>query len=262
MAVWRRVAVLIAGLMTASTAVLTQTRPSFEVATIKRSERFDEGGGTRWMPGGVLHVTNLSVRSLMLTAYGTSQRSLLPSQIIGTPGWAVSDRFDITAKVEEALAARPQTEWFSKLPVLLQSLLDERFKLKVHRETRDLPVYVVRMANQDGRLGPQLHPSSVDCEKERGKCFIRFLPGHVTGVAVNADTIAQLATSSLGRVVLDRTGLRGLYDFDLEWSPDQTSPDKPSVFAAVQEQLGLKIDSDRAPVEVVVIDHIERPTED
>jgi uncharacterized protein (TIGR03435 family) len=238
------------------------SRPSFEVASIKHSERLDEGGGTRWMPGGVLHVTNLAARSLVMTAYGTRRRSLLPSQIIGAPGFAVTERYDITAKLEKDLAAGPNTEWFEKLPVLLQSLLEERFKLKVHREMRELPVYVVRLANQDGRLGPRLRPSSVDCEKERGKCFLRYETGHETGVSVDADAIVQAGTGSLARVVINRTGLTGKYDFDLEWSPDQTSTDTPSLFAAMREQLGLKIDSERAAVDVVVIDHIEHPTED
>jgi uncharacterized protein (TIGR03435 family) len=253
---------LLTAIVAASLLAQASPRPAFEVASIKRSERLDEGGGLRWLPGGTVRVTNLAARSLLLTAYGTAQRSLLASQIIGAPGWATTDRYDIVAKVGGDLAARPMSEWFASLPALLQSLLEERFKIKAHRETRELPVYVVRLANQDGRLGPQLHTSSVDCEKERAKCALHFLPGHESGVAVDAATVIRAATSSLERIVIDRTGLTGNYDFDLEWSPDQSSPDKPSIFAAVREQLGLRIDSERAPVEVVVVDHIERPTED
>jgi len=248
----------------AATALLGQaaaTRPSFEVISIKPSDRLDPGGDLRWQPGGTVRIRNLPARGLLLSAYGTPRRSLHPSQLIGAPDWVGTERYDMTAKTGADLAARPQADWSANLPGLLQSLLEERFKLKAHRETRELPVYVVRLANQGSRLGPRLHPTSLDCEKERAKCFFRAEPGHQFGGSVELETIVLSVTSSLGRFVIDRTGLTGKYDFDLEWSPDQSSPDKPSLFAAVQEQLGLRLDSERAPVEVLVVDHIERPTE-
>jgi uncharacterized protein (TIGR03435 family) len=234
-------------------------RPAFEVVSIKRSEQLDPGPSLRWLPGGTFRIRNLPTRGLLASAYGTPQRP--PPPLIGAPDWVATERYDVTAKVGADLAGRPQADWIANQPGLLQSLLEERFKLKAHRETRELPVYVVRVANEGGRLGPQLHPSSLDCEKERTKCFFRAGPGHQTGGSADIATIVLSVTNSLGRVVIDRTGLSGKYDFDVEWSPDQTSTDKPSLFAAVREQLGLRIDSERAPVEVLVVDHIERPTE-
>src|SRR4051812_509432 len=145
----------------------TGARPAFEVVSITRSAALDAGGGTRWQPGGRFTVTNLSVLSLLMTAYGTPQRSLLPSQVMGAPDWVATDRYVMIAKIAPELAAQPQAEWFSALPLLLQSLLEDRFRLKAHREKRELPVYVVRMANADGRPGPQLRRSTMDCEKDR-----------------------------------------------------------------------------------------------
>ena len=204
----------------------------------------------------------MSVRNLLLSAYGKSYRqSLLPAQVIGAPGWATTDRYEIVAKVSPDLAALPLPDLFPKLPALLRSLLEDRFKLKVHWEMRELPVYVVRMASDNGKLGPQLHVSSLDCERERSKCFLEFKPGHLRGGFIDAETMVRMLTSSLERVVMDKTALKQKYDFEIEWSPDQTSTDKPSLFAAAREQLGLRIDSQRAPVDVVVIDHVEKPTE-
>jgi uncharacterized protein (TIGR03435 family) len=128
-------------------------RPAFEVASIKPSNELEQNGDIRWLPGGTVRIRNLALRDLLLTAFGTRQRSLLRSQLIGVPDWATSDRYDITAKIGADLAARPQTEWFANLSSLLQSLLEDRFKLRTHREMRELPVFVVRMANDDRCLG-------------------------------------------------------------------------------------------------------------
>ena len=111
-------------------------------------------------------------------------------------------------------------------------------------------------------LGPKLTPSFVDCAKETAKCGFNGARGHMFGGWLEMSTIANLLQSLSERVVVDRTGLEGRFDVDLEYSPDQTAADKPSIFAAVQAQLGLKLDAETGPVKVVVIEHIERPTED
>jgi len=237
-------------------------KPVFEVATIKRSANLNDGGTSSWRPGGVFRAVNVPVRTLVMIAYETPQRALLPTQVLDAPDWTVSDRYDVVAKVDPSVAALPPPELFRKLPALMHSLLQERFKLKAHQETRERPVFVVRIADSSGKLGPHLHASSTNCEAERSKCFIRFFPGHITAGAWAGDAMIRAVTASLERVVIDKTGLTGKYDFDLEWSPDQTATDKPSIFTALREQLGLTIDSERAPVEVLVIDHIEKPTED
>jgi uncharacterized protein (TIGR03435 family) len=107
-----------------------------------------------------------------------------------------------------------------------------------------------------------MHRSTARCPDEREKCSLRFQVGHVTGGAMTMQALVSIISSNVERVVEDATGLTGIFDADLEWSPDQTAPDKPSIFAAVQEQLGLKLESARAAVDVLVIDHVEKPTPD
>jgi uncharacterized protein (TIGR03435 family) len=181
---------------------------------------------------------------------------------------------------------------------MLQSLLAERFQLVVHRESKELPIYTLVMARSDGKPGPQLHASATDCAAlmsamrgrggpppappapgERMPCSLRMFPGSLSG---GASTIAQLTNvlaRFVSRTVVDQTGLAGAFDFDLQWTPDQMpqgreerppgapplpaiDPNGPSIFTAVQEQLGLKLESTKGPVDVLVIDRIEHPTED
>jgi len=244
--------------------VLAQTpaKPAFEVASIRRSTERQAGGSLRMEADGVFRAVNLDVRSLMLSAYRTVQQRLFVSQIVGAPEWVSTDRYDITARVGRALAARPQAELYSQLPALLQTLLEDRFKLKVHHETRELPVFVLTLAKSDGTLGPRLRRSSVDCSAASDRCGIRFRPpAHLSGTSVSVESLANLLSGSVERVVVDRTGLRGAYDIDLEWSPDPSAADTRSIAAAVQEQLGLKLEPSRAPIDALVIDHVERPTE-
>jgi len=259
----------IAGLLltVVSAAPVAQTpdatpRLAFEVATIKRSTSLDPGGTLRMQPGGLFRSVNISVRSMMLGAYRSAGGWLFPSQIVGGPAWLSTDRYDITARVGNELATLPQAELFGKLPLLLQSLLEDRFRLTVHHETRSLPVYVLTLANKDGRLGPQLRASSPDCAADPNKCAIHFLTGHLSGGGIDLENLTRILSGPLERLVVDHTGLTGRFEFDLEWSPDQSASDKPSIFSAVQEQLGLRLESVREPVDVVVIDHVERPTED
>jgi uncharacterized protein (TIGR03435 family) len=144
----------------------------------------------------------------------------------------------------------------------VQSLLEDRFKLMLHREVHNMPVYSLVVARKGGAPGPRLRRSSTDCEKERSKCSIRTVPGRFTAGGVTLETLAIMLSGPAGRLVFDRTGLAGVFAVDLEWSADQAPSDAPSIFAAAQEQLGLKLDFVREPVDVVVIDHVERPKED
>ena len=174
---------------------------------------------------------------------------------------------------------------------MMQSLLTDRFKLRVHRETRDLPVFALVLARSDRRLGPKMQPATFDCSAaatarargetpaipapvgERPVCGARANPGRllVGGYAI-LDFARNLAGFA-GRPILDRTGLTGAYDFELTWTPDEAppagitlpawyDPNGPSLQTAVQEQLGLKLDAATGPVEVLVIDGAEKPIED
>jgi uncharacterized protein (TIGR03435 family) len=224
-------------------------------------------------------------------------------QMVGGPGWISEDRFDVIAKAEgdgDANPFRPTKPGeTSRGQLMLRALLAERFKLAVHNENRELPIYALVLARNDGKLGPQLKKSAIDCLANPGPgsrpqapqpgqppppppgpgsmggaCGIRIAPG---SMSVGGSPMAQFAGSLamwVGRIVVDKTGLEGAYDFTLTWTPDQMpqrppgapdmpiDPNGPSIFTAVQEQLGLKLDSQKGPVSVLVIDHVEHPVED
>jgi uncharacterized protein (TIGR03435 family) len=262
----KRHAALALLLITAAIAVLpaqeTPPRVAFEVATIKRNVSLERSGSMGLEPGGRFRALNAPVLWLISSAYGVFQRPLFESQLIGGPDWLKSEPYDIIAKAGADVATLKPDEQFRKIPDLLRSLLEERFALKVHRETRQLPIYALVRLKKDEALGPRMTRSTLDCAKESARCGYNVLPGHLTGGWITPAMLANLVSTATERVVVDRTGLEGRFDVELEWSPDQAATDKPSIFSAVQEQLGLKLESDRGPVDVVVIDHVERPTED
>ncbi|HXD73486.1 MAG TPA: TIGR03435 family protein, partial [Vicinamibacterales bacterium] len=231
---------------------------TFEVASVKRNLSIGTDGGMHVEPGGRYFATNLGVFPLVAVAYGESMNALRPSQIIGAPGWLESEHYDIVAK-----AANPaDMDDFDKTRLLLRALLADRFKLRVHREQRRMPIYALVPARA-GVLGPNLKQSIPDCLAPSSGCGFRGGPvNHIKGDAIPMAILVQLLTNVTGRIVVDRTGLKGGYQIDLEYSPDQAASDKPSIFTAVQEQLGLKLEAARGSVDVVVIDHVERPAED
>jgi uncharacterized protein (TIGR03435 family) len=249
------------------------SKPAFEVATIKRNTSLASNGGGGFASGGRFSMTNVDVRTLVRIAYRAGPM-LFPSQIIGGPDWLGSESYDITAKVGADLAGKPQAELFPVQPLLLQSLLEERFKLTVHRDTRALQRYALVLARKDGALGPQLRRSRLDCAVDFSQCSTRARPGSFSsGSTPMASLSNYLASAVVQRVVVDRTGLDGRFEIALEWTPDRTplplngdvpppSVDKPSIFTALQDQLGLELEPERGPVEVIVIDRVERPTED
>ena len=236
-------------------------KPAFEVSTVKPNVSKGLDATTRVDPGGRFRVVNAPVFWLIAGAYATIQGPLRPSQIAGAPGWLQSDRYDINAQAADA-AALPIDATVVTMRPFLQSLLEDRFKLRTHFETRQLPIYALVRAKPAGPLGPRLTVSSVDCVKNPTMCGFSGGPGHAKGTALTNEKLLQMMALATDRVVIDRTGLTGKFDIELEWSPDQTVTDKPSIFTAVQEQLGLKLEATRGPVDVLVIDHIERPTQD
>jgi bla regulator protein blaR1 len=267
--------------------------PAFEVASVKRNTSNDGRVMLGFQPGGRFNATGVTLKMLIGMAYGAGQ-PLAPFQTVGGPDWLDRDRFDIVAKAEGDVAPGPN----GPIPLMVRALLVERFKLVVHTESREMPVYALVKAKADGSLGPQLKPAAVDCSAMRGvrggpppappapgerpPCAMRIAPGNLQGGGMN---MAQLSSAlmrmpAVNRMVLDRTGLTGGYDFDLTWTPDQMpqllaggpppgappfppiDPNGPSLFAAVQEQLGLKLESTKGPVDIVVVDAAEQPTED
>jgi uncharacterized protein (TIGR03435 family) len=258
----------------------------FEVASIKRNTLNDRIVVSQFQNG------RLSLRGHTLGMLITSAYRVQEFQIADVPDWIDTDRFDILATApsnapgiaEPAGPVAPGPGEPTRRDRMLRALLEDRFRLSVHKETRERPVFALVPARRDGRLGPALKPTSVDCATANGldSCGTSVGPGYIR---VRGVTMAQLATafsrlsftgSSLNRLVVDRSRLEGRYDAELKFTPEfipsmppgglpssmpSPDPNGPSIFTAVQEQLGLKLDPQRGPVEVLVIDRVERPSE-
>jgi uncharacterized protein (TIGR03435 family) len=233
-------------LLLAGTAVpQTSPAPDFEVASVKYSER-TAGSWCRFLPGGRLSASSW-VKQLIQIAWGVEDY-----EVSGGPDWLTTDWYDIEAKAPGADAARPE------MTLMLQSLLVSRFKLQLRHETKNLAVYELRVAKN----GPKLRPMQ-DGEASRRRWDKYFQCGiHTTA------QLAKSLTNLVGRPVIDKTGLEGrfdiLLDFDVYSSRGETPPpgfDKPSVFKALQDQLGLRLDSQKASFPVLIVESIQRPTE-
>ena len=253
--------------------------PAFEVASVKVNTSGENRALFGNAPGGRFNATNVPLRSLIAAAYGSPQP--LPNfRIIGGPSWIDSDRFDIVAKAADNSQPGAPDNVF----MMLRTLLIDRFKLVAHRETRELTLYELVLARSDKKLGPQLRPTVVDCvparrggplpapqPNGRPTCGMLGGAGRIAGGGADIDQLAAQLSRLLNSTVLDKTGLSGQYDVDLTFTPELLSaggppppgvdPNGPSVFTALQEQLGLKLQSGRGPVDVLVIDHVEHPTE-
>jgi uncharacterized protein (TIGR03435 family) len=250
----------------------------FEVASVKPNKSGDDNSRLGLQPGGRITATNVALRLLIRNVYNVQAY-----QIVGEPDWIATERFDIEAKADRDYS--PQSDGPApELIAMMRNLLADRFKLVVHRETREMPVYALVLARADGTFGPQMRRVDVDCAAEAAKamaarrggtppqpsdpskvppCGARLRPGRVMAGAAMLPQFARGLSGFVGRTVVDRTGLSGTFDIDLEWTPDPTADTTgPSLFTALQEQLGLKLESTRAPVEVLVIDRVERPMPD
>ena len=248
-----RITVIAAVLGTA--ALLAQTpaasppqRLTFEVASIKRSK--SEMPGPIWTgPPGRWQMINGPVASLIWTAYDTPV-----FELPGAPAWVHAERYDVVATHDANATREATTE-------MLRSLLADRFKLAVHYEKQNRPVYALVVA-RPGRLGPGLTPSTLDCSAKDAACGMSLGGGVLRAVGQPLGILSSAGRPD-GRVIVDKTGLTGRYDFTLRYRL-QPGPndDTPSIFTAVEEQLGLKLVPDTSPLDVVMVDHIERPTED
>lgn len=246
-----RTAAVVGVLLLARALSLAQA-PSFEAVSIKRNASGGRGIRIQTPPDGGLVATNTTLGDLIRLAY-----RLREFQLDGGPAWLNSDRFDVVATGN----GEP-----SELQVLgkVQRLLGDRFRLRAHTETREMPIYALVVNRRDGGLGSQLRRSPVDCAAGPG-CGIEGERGRLVFTGQTAARIAEMLTGRAGRTVVDRTGLEGSFDATLTWAPETAgtaAPDHgPSLFTAVVEQLGLRLDPQRGPVPVLVVDAAEQPTE-
>lgn len=259
--------------------------PSFEVASIKP----DHSGAQQIMimfRPGTFTTKGTTVKLLITIAYGVKE-----FQVSGGPGWINTDRFDVDAKMSdtevEYLNKLPSDQQSTRMGLMVQGLLADRFQLKVSHATKDLPVYALVVAKN----GPKLHeakPGDTYPNGIRGldgvahPGMMRMGPGQLTGQALEMGALTTVLSQQLGRTILDHTGLKGQYDISLQWTPDvgegmmfggpagpkppgenPAPPEStgPSIYTALQEQLGLKLDSTKGPVEIVVVDRVEQPSE-
>ena len=266
----RRIIVLSVGLTLLAPAAGAQS-PAFEVASVKPNKSGDVQALMYPQPGGRFTATNVTLRALIIGAY-----SLQESQLSGGPDWLDKDRFDIAAKAD----GDPSPDQFV---AMLQTLLSDRFKVELHHEARVVPVYALLLTKSNGRRGLRLRPSDGQCSAAASNYFpvvpdpnapppcgdFRMSPRSLVARGMTMPRLASLLAPRVGRVVVDATALKDAFDIELDWSPDQPQEvnnpqtnDAPSLFTALQEQLGLRLESTRGPVDVLVVDRAERPTED
>lgn len=211
-------------------------------------------GGTQGCNIDACHLVDVPLRLLVVGAY-----NIPDDLIVGGPSWQYDDRFDIDAKIDPAdQPATPPSRL--QLFTMLQPVLAQSFQLRVHHEMRPSPVYALVLAKGGSKLQPATQPPGGPCGiKSQGS-------GSVSTHNCWMEAIAHLLSNPVGRTVIDHTGLTGRYDFELHWTPDNTPADSPlaggpSIFTAVQEQLGLKLEPSTAPLDVLVIDSIEKPSQ-
>jgi bla regulator protein blaR1 len=237
---------------TVAGCLFAQSAPlSFDVASIKPNAE-SRGMFFRFLPGGGLSASGATLKNLISLAYGV--REFL---ITSAPSWANTDRFDIDARMDT-----PPADESRSTAKRLATLLTDRFQLTFHRESREQPIYALTVA----KGGPKFQEST---ETKGG---IRMGNALITAHGVGIGLLALNLSNLLGRRVVDKTGLTAKYDFELKWTPDPAQadaggfggapdPNAPSIFTALNEQLGLRLESERGPVEMFVIDRAEKPSE-
>ena len=225
-------------LFSAITLAAGAQTPAFEVASIKPNQA---GGGVSAIrvTTGRVTMEGVSLKKLTLWAYGIPDDR---EYALAGPDWLTSERFDMQASYPADTP--PET-----VRQMTRALLADRFKLALHKETRQLPIYILTVAKN----GPKIHAV------EDGQARTSGRSGHFEATKITMQHFADLAANFLGREVRNETGLEGVFDFKLEWAPDELrAGDGASLFTALQEQLGLKLEGRKGPVDVLVVDHIEK----
>jgi uncharacterized protein (TIGR03435 family) len=272
---YRRAVTLLAVILAAASTIHAQTpEPQLEVATVKPSNPAKEHLGLYWRQPDGFKREGTTLRGMIGHAYGVP--SSVKGLVQGGPAWMLSDAFDVQVKVDPATTQR-----WSKLPqqavdeeriAVERELLAERFHLKVHREMREMPAFVLIVA----KGGSKLQTPVVEKDLQAGVPQSRinfFGHGHMEGHSALMSNLARSLGSEpeiAGRPVVDKTDLAGGYDFKLRWASDDTGPETapaepneqwPSLFTALEEQLGLKLTPEKAQIEIIVIDSVEKPSE-
>jgi uncharacterized protein (TIGR03435 family) len=231
--------------------------PAFDVASVKRSAPDNPNGSTfEYMTGGGLRVLNGTLRGLIESAYDVRE-----FQVRGGPAWLTADRYDVVARSQPGDIAASRADDMKSTRLKLQTLLADRFKVIVHREVRELQEYAL----VTDKKGTKFTAAAAE-DAASGRTGIQSNSCHMTATQANMTNLTFVLSRRLQRPVVDRTGLTERYNFQLDWSSDGACADandnSPSIFTALQEQLGLKLESIKGPVETIVVDRAERPAKD
>jgi uncharacterized protein (TIGR03435 family) len=241
-----------------------EAKLSFEVASIKPGNSEDPRSGFLLQPGGRLAAPNVTLKRLISYAYDVRDH-----QIAKGPSWLDSDVYTIEARPDSGFTlppgplppGPPSPAQSAPIRRMMQSLLADRFQLTFHRESRELPVFELAVAKGGSKL------KSAAARQGLPDGLLHGGRGQVEGIAVPMWVVTFLLTQEVGRSVIDKTGLTGHYDFELQWTPETVRrvespdalPELPSLFTALREQLGLRLESAKGPVDVIVVDHAEKP---
>ena len=249
--------------------------PRFQVSVIKPTKSDEERTMLRFTPDGI-SMTGVPVQWLLREAFGIED-----DRIIGVPNWAKADRFDVQAKVDPDDAPKLEKLTLDQRRMMLPPLLEDRFKLKFHHEMRELPVYALVVAKGGSKL-KESQPDDPSVNGGHPRRMMSMGRGNFKAEGTPVAFLIHALSPQVGRTIVDKTGLTGSYDFTLQWTPDDAPPamaggvpggppagggastsdaSGPSLFTALEEQLGLKLESQKGPVDVIVIDHIEMPSE-
>jgi uncharacterized protein (TIGR03435 family) len=240
------IALLFAGL----TCAWPQKIPKFEVATVKLAPPRTGTAGFVAMDTdpAMIHYANITLKNLIAMAYRIDSE-----RVLGGPQWLDTQMYDLAAKL-------PPNTPKDRVPAMLQALLAERFKLAVHRESKEQRVYFLVVGKGGPKLKDAQPEEKQDLEQVRGSRLpMQMMRGRIVGRAVPVAMIAGALSRVAGYPVVDHTGLTNTIDVDLKWTPeDNNKGDSPNLFAAIQEQLGLKLEPGKAPVEMLIVDGVER----
>jgi uncharacterized protein (TIGR03435 family) len=242
---------IFAGVVLAAGLVCGQA--GFDVVSIKPSDPLSNIMHIGIGPGGSFEASGVNLMSLIVQAY-----DVRGFQIVGGTGWMNDDKYTIITKDRTAIQPGPEAQ--DQLRAKVRAMLADRFQLRIHREMREMPVYALTIA----KGGVKMRAAPADEKNDVGLNASRTdeAKSAVEGKKLPVDVLTRFLSNQVGRTVVDRTGLTGQYNFRLVYSPDLGDTTGPSIFTAVQEQLGLKLESGKGPVEVVVIDQAEKPSRD
>jgi uncharacterized protein (TIGR03435 family) len=229
-------------------------QPAYDVVTVKVNNGLSQDTSVN-MDETTFRAVNVPLRHLLVNAYG-----IRPSLMFGLPPWASSLRYDVYAKITDPDLKLLKSLSQAQRRAMIAAILADRFGLKAHTETKTLPVYELVIAKGGPKLAPSAHPDPLGLGK---------IDANKSDIVATQLTLSQLAgnlSAPLDRTVIDSTGLTGQYDFRLRWTPDTVAAGAPAdappdLFTAIQEQLGLKLEPSKGPVETLIIDHVEQPTD-